>query len=113
MCDEDDEIPEPLPDDYPFGFAFFEPKPNEIFDERMHELTRFVVYRKPVACAHCGKERIDHWTLYDFFQVMDWGEFVLLPSEKEYPPLTPVCGDHILAPTPLKQEVEPAPSGNQ
>lgn len=77
-----------------------EPRPNKLFGEFIHAITRLLTYQKPVACAHCGKKRKRHWTLLVFFRVMDMPEtaFELVPSENEYPPLTPVCDDHILHP---------------
>lgn len=73
-----------------------EPKPNKLFDEFTHFITRFLTFSKPVACAHCGKKRKRHWTHLVFFHVMEEDFMVLRKSEKEYPPLTPVCSDHIL-----------------
>lgn len=74
---------------------------NQMFSEECNWLTRFI---RPVSnttwtCAHCGKKRGRKWfwtqlvpfrsaTMNDFF--LDYSD--LLPA------LTPVCGDHLLAP---------------
>ena len=79
-----------------FGVSVCEPAPNPLFDEFTHAVTRFLIFDKPVKCAHCGKTRKKHWTQLIFFRVMEPTGFVLKASETEYPPLTPVCDDHIL-----------------
>lgn len=74
------------------------PANNPMFSERQHAITRFLSFSKPVKCAHCGRYRRKHWTQLKFFQVMmmELAGLALVPSEKIYPPLTPVCEDHIL-----------------
>ncbi len=81
------------------GVSVVKPKQNPMFDEFQHAITRFLTYGKKVKCAHCGKMRKKHWTQLVFFRVIEEeAGFVLKESETEYPPLTPVCDDHILAP---------------
>lgn len=81
------------------GVTIGEPKENPLFTEFQHAVTRFMTYDKPVACAHCGKKRKRHWTQLVFFHVMEMAVFTLIKSDNEYPPLTPVCDDHILSPS--------------
>lgn len=79
-------------------FALVEPAPNSLFSEQQRSLTKFIKYRKPVPCIHCGKKRKNHWTQLVFFSVVEDSGYVLKPSKEEYPPLSPVCRDHILQP---------------
>lgn len=81
-----------------FGVSVGEAKPNPMFSEWQHSITRFLTYGKKVKCAHCGKMKKRHWTQLVFFRVMEENGFTLKESEAEYPPLTPVCDAHILSP---------------
>ncbi len=73
-------------------------QPNKMFSEWENHITVFLKYRRGVRCAHCGRKRSVHWTQLVFFRIADLGDFVLSPGDKEYPPLTPVCPDHVLMP---------------
>jgi hypothetical protein len=78
-------------------------KPNPLFTEAQTALVRFLRYYdrgKPtkVACAHCGKRKTILWTQLCSFRIAEPFALVLKNSEKLYPPLTPVCRTHILAP---------------
>ena len=79
-----------------YHVSILPPAPNPMFTAFQHDTTRFLHFTKPVKCAHCGKAKKRHWTSLRFFRVMDLGAFTLIPSRKEYAPLTPVCEDHIL-----------------
>jgi len=83
-----------------FDVQIIEPASNPMFEEWQHAITKFLIYTKPVACAHCGKKRKRHWTQLRFFSATDMepGKFKLEPGETVYPPLTPVCADHLLLP---------------
>lgn len=90
------------------------PKPNPLFTEYQTFVTRFLSYSMPVACAYCGKRRTGHWTQLVFFRVVEGfekkignkvvvsGAFEATKGKELFPPLTPVCRSHILAP-----EIEP------
>lgn len=80
-----------------------EAKPNPMFTEAQRAMVRFMRYYEvgePVrmACAHCGKKKTILWTQLCSFRVAEPLAFVLKKSEKVYPPLTPVCQTHIMAP---------------
>jgi hypothetical protein len=81
-----------------YGVSVGEPAQNKLFDEVQHAITRFLTFIKPVKCAHCGKMKKKHWTQLVFFRVAEPTGFTLEPSAAQYPPLTPVCTDHILKP---------------
>lgn len=81
-----------------YGVSMGEPADNPMFDQTQHAITRFLTFIKPVSCAHCGKKRKKHWTQLTFFRVMEQKAFTLEKSEAQFPPLTPVCTDHILHP---------------
>ncbi len=95
-----------LPDDPDFNEVHLaRPKPNDMFPNWMTERLRFLSYSQAVPCAHCGKKRKKHWTLFMAFRVADMpnvdrGEnpFILADSKVVYPPLTPVCTKHLMAP---------------
>jgi hypothetical protein len=74
-------------------------KPNPAFSDEMNACTHFLQYRRAVPCAHCGKMKRKHWTYLQFFRVGELVAFAVRLSDKEYPPLTPVCTDHLLRPT--------------
>lgn len=77
-----------------------EPKQNPMFTEFQHQVTRFLIYNRPVACAACGKKKRTHWTQLCEFQAMDMsaGQFVLKRYPPTFAPLTPVCTDHPISP---------------
>ena len=94
-----------------FDIAVGEPKPNKMFDAWQHAITKFLAYSKPVKCAYCGKMSKQHWTQLKFFRIAEGFEtklpsgkvvesqaFALTKGKELFPPLTPVCGKHILAP---------------
>lgn len=89
------------------------PKPNPMFDEWQTAITKFFTYTKPVKCAYCGRMSKRHWTQLKFFRVAEGFEMKLLDGKvvpangfemkdgaELFPPLTPVCGKHILSPEP-------------
>ena len=80
-----------------------EAKPNPLFTEDQRALVRFLRYYelgKPlkVACAHCGKRKTVLWTQLCSFRIAEPSVMILKRGEKVYPPLTPVCQTHIMAP---------------
>ena len=81
-----------------FDVRIGEPKPNKMFTEWQTAITKFLIYSKPIPCAHCGKKKRGLWTQLKFFRVMEEEGFALRASDKLYAPLTPVCEDHILQP---------------
>ena len=84
-----------------------------MFTEFQNDTTRFLHYTKPVKCAHCGKSKKRHWTSLRFFRVMESGSFALIPSTREYAPLTPVCEDHILSAEPVGEHQSDSASGSR
>ena len=86
-----------------------EAKPNKMFTEEQRQDVRFLIYNRPVACAHCGRKTRSHWTLLCAFRSMAALEDMpfggdLSHNDKSFPPLTPVCGEHALAPDIAKAE---------
>jgi hypothetical protein len=81
-----------------FDIAVTPPKPNPMFDEWQTAITKFLTYTKPVKCAYCGRMSKHHWTQLKFFRVAEMESPVLHDGAELFPPLTPVCGKHILAP---------------
>jgi hypothetical protein len=76
----------------------FEAKPNKMFPEWMTQRLRFLRYSRSVKCAHCGKLTRHHWTMLLSFRVPNATQFVLGKGTELYPPLTPVCRTHFMAP---------------
>lgn len=68
----------------------------------------FVSCAGKVACARCGRRRRHLWTMTWPFRAASPMAFVMDLGADVYYPLTPVCGDHPLAPARLP-EVTPAP----
>lgn len=87
-----------------------EAKPNPMFPDWLTERLRYLRYYLPVKCAYCGKEKKFHWTLFFSFRIMEgfekkvdgkvieWNSLVGFKGAELFPPLTPVCSTHILAP---------------
>lgn len=86
---------------YPIDVWIYPAKPNPMFGPFQTETTKFLEYKEPVACGHCGKMSRHHWTCLMFFRVMnDLFQFQMTPGKTLHPPMTPVCRKHILqAPT--------------
>ena len=76
--------------------AVNECKPNPLFTERQHSLTRFLRFSGPVPCAECGRRSRTHWTQLGTFSVMNEYQFSLQRGEKVHLPMSPVCTKHIL-----------------
>lgn len=77
--------------------AVNECKPNPLFTERQHSLTRFLRFSGPVPCAECGRRSRLQWTQLATFRVMREEQFTLQAGEKVHLPMAPVCTKHILA----------------
>jgi len=77
-----------------------EAKPNKLFSEQQRESIRFLRYNQHVPCAACGKKVRIHWTMLCQFKAgdMNRNHFELQLYPQSFAPLTPVCGDHPLAP---------------
>jgi len=80
-----------------------EARPNPLFSDDQRALVRFMRYHelgKPlkVACAHCGKRKTILWTQLCSFRIAEPFAMILKKGETVYPPLTPVCQTHIMAP---------------
>lgn len=88
-----------------------EAKPNKLFTEIQRASVRFMHFTQPVKCAYCGCKGRYKWTSLKFFhiaeifemkvggKVMDRGPFGKNRTGRElFPPLTPVCQKHIMAP---------------
>jgi hypothetical protein len=88
-----------------------EPKLNKMFDEWQTAITKFLTYTKSVKCAYCGRMSRHHWTQLKFFRIAEGFEmklpngkvvpatgFSMSDGKELFPPLTPVCRKHILAP---------------
>ena len=76
-----------------------EAKPNPLFSEAQTAMIRFLrYYGAKVACAHCGHRKMILWTMRCSFRIAEPAMFVLKKGETVYPPLTPVCQKHIMAP---------------
>lgn len=77
-----------------------EARPNKLFTEQQRQAVRFLRYNRRVPCAACGKKVRIHMTMLCQFKAGDlggsFGELKFYP--KSFPPLTPVCGDHPVAP---------------
>jgi hypothetical protein len=78
----------------------FDAKPNKMFPDWLTQRTQFLRYSSSVQCAACGKKSRHHWTLLTAFQTAHMEDHIagLTPRATIYPPLTPVCRDHMLAP---------------
>lgn len=80
-------------------------KENPLFTPGQTVLIRFVKFAKPTACAHCGKKKRQHWTTLLPFRAIDMDDRATQPNPfvlntqagPLLAPLTPVCGDHMLA----------------
>lgn len=79
-----------------------EAKPNPLFTENQRRMVRFLRFNQYVPCAHCGKKVRVHWTMLCDFRSVDMSRALFTIDAqrdgKPFPPLTPVCGDHPLAP---------------
>lgn len=73
-----------------------EPKPNHMFSEFQHQVTRFLRYNKAVPCAECGKKRKVLWTQLVEFEALTMAPIVPRRSGLLHAPLTGVCTDHLL-----------------
>lgn len=82
-----------------------------MFDEWQTAITKFLTYTHPVRCAFCGRMSKHHWTQLKFFRIAEGFEkklpnrkvveaqdFKLKGGTELFPPLTPVCGKHLLFP---------------
>lgn len=73
-----------------------------MFTEAQRQSVRALRYNLHVPCAHCGKKRRLHWTMLCAFRSIIFEECYLVVDSKRdgkpFPPLTPVCGDHLLTP---------------
>jgi hypothetical protein len=94
-----------------YDVAVVAPKPNKLFSEWQTAITKYLVYSKPVKCAYCGRMGKRHWTQLKFFRIAEGFEkklpngkvvpatgFQVSDGKELFPPLTPVCQKHILAP---------------
>jgi hypothetical protein len=75
-----------------------EAKPNPLFTEQQRAAVRFLIYNKSVPCAECGKKLRKHWTMICEFMAHSMGTFAVQKSGLVHPPLSPVCGAHLLGP---------------
>ena len=73
-----------------------EPKPNKMFSEFQHQVTRFLRYNKAVPCAECGKRRRVLWTQLVEFEALTMAPLVPIRSGLLHPPLIGVCTNHLL-----------------
>lgn len=73
-----------------------EAKENSLFTEDERASVRFLIYNQKIACTECGRKVKIMWTMLCQFKAMNMGSLVMTESEKSYPPLTPVCGEHPL-----------------
>ena len=76
-------------------------EPNPLFSEFENAAVVFLAYRKPVECALCKAPRLRLWTLAVFFRACAMNDHSLtldFSQSPVFPPLTPVCSDHILNP---------------
>ena len=91
--------PKKMPRKLALYVEILEAKPNKMFTEFQHQTTKFLRYSKAIACAECGKKRRLMWTQLFTFRCHNLvpGLFSTVPG-KIHAPLTPVCGDHPLAP---------------
>lgn len=84
-----------------YGYA----EANAMFSAEQTALIRFLLFKKPVPCALCGKKSKRHWTTLVPFQAVDVYDPRNFVSAQVYsdlfPPLTPVCDEH-----PLKEDRE-------
>lgn len=96
-----------------FDIAVGEPKPNPMFNQWQTAITKYLTYSQAVPCAYCGRKSKRHWTQLKFFRIAEGFEtklpsgkvvesnsFALSEGKELFPPLTPVCTKHILAPQP-------------
>lgn len=85
-----------------------EAKPNKMFTENQRRMVRFLRFNQYLPCAHCGKKVRVHWTMLCAFRSIDMrGAMFSINAQRDgkpFPPLTPVCGDHPLAPDWQKKE---------
>lgn len=87
-----------------------EVKPNPMFPDWMNERVRFLSYSASVSCAYCHRRTRHHWTMLLAFHIMEGFEKKIAgkvvkcdspvgtPGKEIFPPLTPVCRNHILDP---------------
>lgn len=77
-----------------------EAAPNRMFTEQERAGVRFLRFNRRIPCAECGKKVKIHWTCLYQFKCGDMKKsmFTLQFSDKVHLPLTPVCGDHPVAP---------------
>jgi hypothetical protein len=77
-----------------------EPKPNPMFTEATRQWVRFLRFNHYVPCAECGKMKKTLWTMLVEFYAFSMDPEIIFSEtlEKKHAPLTPVCGDHPLAP---------------
>jgi len=77
---------------------YFEAKENPMFSPEITKLIRFARYPQKVPCEVCGKKVQNHWTMITPFRAFTLAPFVLVPANKIFKSLTPVCLDHQLSP---------------
>jgi hypothetical protein len=86
-----------------FAVELIDAKPNNLWSEAARASVRFMRFYEVgepvrVACAHCGKKKTVLWTQLCSFRIAEPLTFRLKKSDTVYPPLTPVCQTHIMAP---------------
>lgn len=83
-----------------------EAKPNKLFTEEQRQCVRFLRFNRRVQCAECGSKRCRVlWTMLCEFKALTMGTLIAIESKRIHPPLTPVCGEHPIAPAwPGKKE---------
>lgn len=88
---------EPLNWDNVLQVRILEAKPNKMFSEAQTASVRFLHFSRAVRCAECGRRNRHQWTSLLSFQALSLGTLVPSDSGKVHPPMTPVCGTHLLA----------------
>lgn len=82
------------------------PKPNPAFPDEITALIRFWVAAKGEKlepCPVCSKRRRGRWTMLCPFQSFTFGQFAV-EKAGEHAPLTLVCSEHPINPTPSLME---------
>jgi hypothetical protein len=75
-----------------------EARPNKMFTEAQRQTVRFLRFNRHVPCVACGKQVRIPWTMLCEFKAGDMTGFALQFYPQTFPPLTPVCSDHLLKP---------------
>ena len=75
---------------------------NTAFSPYANAAVRFIRSKVTLTCAHCGKKKkLGMWTTIVPFRAVSFGDHPFAISVDDtkpcHPPLTPVCGDHLLS----------------